>query len=247
MQRTGTFACDLSLASSSPQRLRSPASRAGRRRLRPPRRATRRPRPRPPLRRRRPPRPRRRRAHLRLRRRRSRRCSRATRPRLASPSSPRKRARSPRSSAQGSPRRWPSPPRRRSSRGLRSATPSSRASSRIRRSSRRSTSRVAPSSSFATCARFNLAGETQRFQYQLVTDARTGTWEVIARGLRQGAHGAGWCLAAGRRLESLSPAVQGGSGGVAFWSVRSGTAVGPVLHPIRGGRARRRYATARVT
>jgi hypothetical protein len=32
------------------------------------------------------------------------------------------------------------------------------------------------------CARFNLAGEPQRFQYQLVTNAKAGTWEVIARG-----------------------------------------------------------------
>jgi hypothetical protein len=32
------------------------------------------------------------------------------------------------------------------------------------------------------CARFALAGEPQRFQYQLVTDATAGTWEVIARG-----------------------------------------------------------------
>lgn len=32
------------------------------------------------------------------------------------------------------------------------------------------------------CARFDLAGQPQRFQYQLVTDAKAGTWEVIARG-----------------------------------------------------------------
>ncbi len=32
------------------------------------------------------------------------------------------------------------------------------------------------------CARFDLAGQPQRFQYQLVTDTAAGTWEVIARG-----------------------------------------------------------------
>jgi hypothetical protein len=32
------------------------------------------------------------------------------------------------------------------------------------------------------CAHFNLAGEPQRFQYQIVTNAKAGTWEVIARG-----------------------------------------------------------------
>ncbi len=32
------------------------------------------------------------------------------------------------------------------------------------------------------CAHFNLAGESQRFQYQLVTDGKAGTWEVVARG-----------------------------------------------------------------
>jgi hypothetical protein len=32
------------------------------------------------------------------------------------------------------------------------------------------------------CARFDLVGQPQRFQYQLVTDAAAGTWEVIARG-----------------------------------------------------------------
>lgn len=32
------------------------------------------------------------------------------------------------------------------------------------------------------CARFNLAGEPQRFQYQLVTRAGSATWEIIARG-----------------------------------------------------------------
>ena len=32
------------------------------------------------------------------------------------------------------------------------------------------------------CAHFNLAGEPQRFQYQIVTNAKVGTWEVIARG-----------------------------------------------------------------
>jgi hypothetical protein len=32
------------------------------------------------------------------------------------------------------------------------------------------------------CARFALSGEAQRFQYQLVTDAAAGTWEIVARG-----------------------------------------------------------------
>jgi len=32
------------------------------------------------------------------------------------------------------------------------------------------------------CSRFNLAGEPQRFQYEIVTNGKAGTWEVIARG-----------------------------------------------------------------
>jgi hypothetical protein len=32
------------------------------------------------------------------------------------------------------------------------------------------------------CARFDLAGEPQRFQYELVTDPKAGTWEIVARG-----------------------------------------------------------------
>jgi hypothetical protein len=32
------------------------------------------------------------------------------------------------------------------------------------------------------CTRFDLGGQPQRFQYQLVTDKSAGTWEVVARG-----------------------------------------------------------------
>lgn len=32
------------------------------------------------------------------------------------------------------------------------------------------------------CARFDLAGQPQRFQYRLVTDAKAGSWEVVAVG-----------------------------------------------------------------
>ena len=57
-----------------------------------------------------------------------------------------------------------------------------------------------------TCVRFQLGGAPQRFQYELVTDAKAGTYRIIARGFPVEGHGPEELFLQGKTLDgSVSP------------------------------------------